>query len=135
MSFLLDLEEAYDELWPVVQNTDGINRISIDLNWGDDTVTISIWPEGHRGFGFRPISATVKWTAKTSTLINKLRTELRALTKQHFKEAENAAHRVKQAAEEVKVAETYSKNVQEKHRRLRMLAPSPLEELAQQAEE
>ena len=140
MSFLLELEAAYDELWPVVQDTDGVDRIALDLDYERQEVTVRIFLEdmcemdayGRRRD--RGISVTVTWTTRTATLMNKLRAAIKAHAKSHDARLKRAERKIEHAAAELKDAEEKAKAIQKNHKRVRLLAPTALEELAQQAE-
>ena len=139
MSFLLELEEAYEELWPIVQNTDGVDRISLDLDYDRQEVTVKIFLEdmcemdayGRRRD--RGISVTVTWKSRTATLMNKLRAAIKAHAKNHDARLKKAQQKIERAAAELKDAEEKAKTIQSNHKRGRLLAPTPLEELVQQA--
>lgn len=141
MSFLLELEEAYEELWPVVQNTDGVDRIVFDLDYERQEVTVKIFLEDMCEmdmYGVRRaehgISVTVTWKTRTATLMNKLRTAIKAYAKNHDARLKQAERKIEHVAAELKDAEEKAKTIQDNHKRVRLLAPTALEELAQQAE-
>ena len=136
MSFMLDLEEVYESLWPIVQDTDGIERVSIDVDYGGREVHVQVYLEGQDNYyGKRPrVHATVGWKARTSTLMKKIKAGIKLHVKNHDQKVKAAEAEVTRLKARVKDAEAAAKVVSKREESIRMLVPTPLEELAQQAE-
>ena len=106
MSFLSDLEESLEVLWPLLEEHE-LQSFSIEIDRDDITVRIGL-PE------YEHVEATIDYHQSCSTVIKKLRKKLASKQEEYCEQAAECAKAV--AA-------------------IKALTPSPLEELAQQADD
>lgn len=112
MSFLSELEAFIEEAWPLVENHESIARIQLDIDPGNNDLSVTLYLKDYDQETF----AQVAWTDTVSDLMDALRCSL-----------SDAAERCARKKEDGDIAENCRKQI-------KLLDISPLEELAQQAE-
>ncbi len=135
MSFVSEIGEAIENLWPLLEDHDTAignldisvdferNEISILARLSEDDACVDAWGTG----GSEYITASIPWSESIDTLMAQFADRIR----EHAAAKNTLAVAVRsEVAESVSTAERYESTA----KALRALAPSPLEELAQQAE-
>jgi len=121
VSFILDLEGPIDDIWPLIEAGDIIDRLTLDFDFagregGEAQIGIRVDMED-----YHVVEVYIDWAEDISILMAKLKEKLQAKVVEHSRTTEQAR----------KALERYA----DFHKRTRFLIPSPLEELAMCAEE
>jgi len=123
MSFLSDLHEAIEDLWPILCNySDHLDSFKIGMSLVDSYIDVQVTLTGGH-----EISASIPWEDTTDSLIDELREALRGRSRDLDGQkdlARNAILDYSEAIAEIEIASNHIRN----------LDLSPLEELAKAAD-